>query len=170
MDLQTFKQKVLPVKDKLFRLAKTMLRHHEEAEDALQEVFLKLWTNQHKLEACNSVEAFAMTVTKNLCLDKLKAKTPRHLADVTEMELESGYTTPQQSYELSNSAEVMRQLVDQLPEQQKLILHLRDVEGYSFEEIEQITQLPMNTIRVTLSRARKLVRERFLKIEKYEVG
>ncbi|PSR56380.1 RNA polymerase subunit sigma-24 [Adhaeribacter arboris] len=170
MDLQTFKQKVLPVKDKLFRLAKTMLRHHEEAEDALQEVFLKLWTNQHKLDACNSVEAFAMTVTKNLCLDKLKVKTPKHLADVTAMELESSYTTPQQSYELSNSAEVMRRLVDQLPEQQKLILHLRDVEGYSFEEIEQITQLPLNTIRVTLSRARKLVRERFLKIEKYEMG
>jgi RNA polymerase sigma-70 factor (ECF subfamily) len=170
MDLQMFKQKVLPVKDKLFRLAKTMLRHHEEAEDALQEVFLKLWTNQHKLAACTSVEAFAMTVTKNLCLDKLKAKTPRHLADITEMELDSGDTTPYQSFEFRNSAEIMRRLVDQLPEQQRLILHLRDVEGYSFDEIEQITQLPLNTIRVTLSRARKLVRDRYLKIEKYEVG
>ena len=64
----------------------------------------------------------------------------------------------------------MRRLVDQLPDQQKLILHLRDVEGYSFEEIEQITQLPINTIRVTLSRARKIVRDRYLKIENYEVG
>jgi RNA polymerase sigma factor (sigma-70 family) len=170
MDLLTFKQKVLPVKDKLLRLAKAMLRHHEDAEDTIQEAFLKLWTNQHKLASCNSVEAFAMTVTKNLCLDKLKAKTPRHLADVTEMELDSGYKTPHQSYELSNSAELMCRLVDQLPEQQRLILHLRDVEGYPFEEIEQITKLPLNTIRVTLSRARKQVRERYLKIEKYEVG
>ncbi|QNF33882.1 sigma-70 family RNA polymerase sigma factor [Adhaeribacter swui] len=170
MDLQTFKQKVLPTRDKLFRLAKTMLRHHEEAEDALQEVFLKLWSNQQKLEACQSVEAFAMTVTKNLCLDKLKVKAPKHLADVAELEIDSGAQSPHVSYELSNSAEVMRQLVDQLPEQQKLILHLRDVEGYSFEEIEQITQLPINTIRVNLSRARKWVRERYLKIEKYEVG
>jgi RNA polymerase sigma factor (sigma-70 family) len=170
MDLQTFKQKVLPTRDKLFRLAKTMLRHHEEAEDVLQEVFLKLWSNQQKLEACQSVEAFAMTVTKNLCLDKLKVKAPKHLADVTELEIGSGAKSPHVSYELSNSAELMRQLVDQLPEQQKLILHLRDVEGYSFAEIEQITQLPINTIRVTLSRARKLVRERYLKIEKYEVG
>lgn len=170
MDLQTFKQKVLPTKDKLFRLAKSMLRHHEEAEDALQEVFLKLWSNQHKLEACKSIEAFAMTVTKNLCLDKLKVKAPKHLADVTEMEIDSGTNSPHLSYELHNSADVMRRLVDQLPEQQRLILHLRDVEGYSFEEIEQITQLPLNTIRVNLSRARKLVRDRFLKIENYEVG
>ena len=170
MDLQTFKQKVLPVKDKLFRLAKTMLRHHEEAEDALQDVFLKLWVNQHKVEACTSIEAFAMTVTKNLCLDRLKLKKPRHLADVTEMEIDSGHTTPYQRSEFKDSAQVMQQLVDQLPEQQKLILHLRDVEGYTFEEIEQITQLPLNTIRVNLSRARKQVREQYLKIEKYEVG
>ena len=170
MDLQTFKQKVLPVKDKLFRLAKAMLRHHEEAEDTLQEVMLKLWTNQHQLAACNSAEAFAMTVTKNLCLDKLKVKTPQHLADVTALEIDSGATSPYQRYEWSNSAAIMRQLVAQLPEPQRLILHLRDVEGYSFEEIVQITRLPLNTVRVTLSRARKRVRDRYLKIQNYEMG
>ncbi|WP_162053555.1 RNA polymerase sigma factor [Pontibacter pamirensis] len=170
MDLQEFKSKVLPAKQKLYRLAVFMLRDKEEAEDILQDVFLKLWTNKHKLHAYTSIEAFAMTVTKNLCLDKIKTSKRKRTVDVTGLEVGSGEATPYQRTEQADSVSKVQGLLAGLPEQQKLILHLRDVEGLSFEEMEQITNLTVNNIRVILSRARKSVRDGFLKLENYEVG
>ncbi|MEJ8804423.1 RNA polymerase sigma factor [Pontibacter sp. H249] len=168
MDLLEFKQKVLPAKHKLYRLASFLLQNREEAEDVLQDVFLKLWTNKEKLNACNSIEAFAMRVTKNLCLDRLKAKKSKLMVDVADVELSSGAETPYQHYELTDSVSKVQDLLALLPEQQRLILHLRDVEGYTFEEMEQITNLTVNNMRVILSRARKSVRDGYLKLENYE--
>jgi RNA polymerase sigma factor (sigma-70 family) len=170
MDLQEFKIKVLPAKQKLYRLALFLLHDKEEAEDILQDVFLKLWTLKDKLHAYNSIEAFAMSITKNLCLDKLKSHKRKQMVDVTGIELSSGDATPYQHSELTDSMHNVQMLLAGLPEQQKLVLHLRDVEGYSFEEIEQITSLTVNNLRVILSRARKSVRDGFLKLENYEVG
>jgi len=170
MDLQEFKSRVLPVRQKLYRLAVFMLRDKEEAEDILQDVFLKLWSNKHKLETYTSIEAFAMTITKNICLDKMKAGKRRQQVDISGMELDSLEASPYQHSENADSMRKVQGLMESLPEQQKLILHLREVEGCSFEEIEQITSLTINNIRVLLSRARKSVRDGFLKLENYELG
>lgn len=170
MDLQEFKSQVLPAKQKLYRLAVFMLHDKEEAEDILQDVFLKLWTNRQKLHAYTSIEAFAMTVTRNLCLDKLKAGKVRKQVDIAGMEMGSNEASPYQQSEVSDNLSKVHGLVAMLPAQQKLILHLREVEGCSFEEIEQVTNLTINNIRVLLSRARKSVRDGFLKLENYEVG
>ncbi|MGV3540841.1 MAG: RNA polymerase sigma factor [Rufibacter sp.] len=167
MDLQEFKSKVLPSKQKLYRLALFMLQNKEEAEDTLQDVFLKLWMNKHKLHAYASIEAFAMSITKNLCLDKLKSRKNKQMVDVTDMELNSQEQTPYQRYELADQVSKVQELVKELPEQQRVILHLRDVEGYSYEEVEQVTGLNVNAIRVALSRARKSVRDGLLKMENY---
>jgi RNA polymerase sigma-70 factor (ECF subfamily) len=170
MDLQEFKIKVLPAKQKLYRLAVLLLHDKEEAEDVLQDVFLKLWTQKDKLHAYNSIEAFAMSMAKNLCLDKLKSRKRKQMVDVAGMDLSSGDATPYQYSEQTDSMSNVQRLVETLPEQQKLVLHLRDVEGYTFEEIEQITSLTVNNLRVILSRARKSVRDGFLKLENYELG
>ena len=170
MDIQEFKDKVLPAKHKLYRLANFMLQNKEEAEDILQDVFLKLWTNKHKLHAYNSIEAFAMSITKNLCLDKMKANKRKQQVDVLDMEIDSNEANPYQRFELADSISKVQNLLTALPDQQKLILHLRDVEGCSFEEIEQVTKLSINNIRVILSRARKNVRDGYLKMENYELG
>ncbi|MBA9076155.1 MULTISPECIES: RNA polymerase sigma factor [Rufibacter] len=167
MDLQEFKSKVLPSKQKLYRLALFMLQNKEEAEDILQDVFLKLWTNKHKLHAYASIEAFAMSITKNLCLDKLKSRKNKQMVDVSDMDLNSGEQTPYQRYELADQVHKVQELVKELPEQQRVILHLRDVEGYSYEEVEQVTGMNVNAIRVALSRARKSVRDGLLKLENY---
>ena len=161
---------MLPAKQKLYRLAVFMLRDKEEAEDILQDVFLKLWSNKHKLHAYTSLEAFAMTVTKNLCLDRVKTSKRKRMVDVTGLELSSGEATPYQHAEQADSVRNVQGLVAGLPEQQRLVLHLREVEGCSFEEIAQITNLTVNNTRVLLSRARKSVRDGFLKLENYEVG
>lgn len=169
MELQEFKTKVLPVKDRLYRIALNMLRSVHEAEDTLQDVMVKLWDKRQQLDAYRSVEALAVTITKNHCLDKLKSKKHKNQLDVQEMELDSGFTTPYRKVELSDSMRVMERAFQSLPDQQRLLISLRDVEGYSYEEIAEQTGLEVNNIRVGLSRARKKARELYLKIENYEV-
>jgi RNA polymerase sigma factor (sigma-70 family) len=167
MDLQAFKQHILPVRDKLFRLAKNFLRNREEAEDLLQDVLLKLWTNKQDLNSYKSVEALAMTTTRNLCLDRLKARKHRRTADINGQEIDSGYAAPDQLTEAADSESLLQRLLDALPEQQRYVLHLREVEGYSYEEMEALTGLSVNNLRVILSRARKSMRDGYLKVEAY---
>lgn len=169
MELQEFKIKVLPVKDRLYRIALNMLRSVHEAEDTLQDVMVKLWDKRQQLDAYRSVEALAVTITKNHCLDKLKSKKHKNQLDVQEMELDSGFATPYKEVELRDSMKVMQRAFQSLPDQQRLLISLRDVEGYSYEEIAVQTGLEVNNIRVGLSRARKKAREFYLKVENYEV-
>lgn len=170
MTKEQFKYQVVPVKDKLFRLALMMLKDRQDAEDILQEVFLKLWSIRQKLTGYKSIEALAMTITKNLCLDKLKSYAHRNRVskDVHSMELDARTLTPEKEAELSDSMSQLKKIINALPEQQKLVLHLRDVEQYSTEEISGLTGLNDGTIRVTLSRARKVIRKELSRIQDYD--
>lgn len=167
MTLETFKIEVLPLKNKLYRLAKRLLGNMQEAEDVVQEVFLRLWARKDRLEELKSIEAFAMTITKNLSLDKLKSKGYR-LDDLTERNEEIMNITPYKSLELNDSYKKVLKIIDTLPEQQRLIIHMRDIEEYDFDEIADVMKLSVNTIRVNLSRARKKVRETLVKTYDYE--
>ncbi|MEZ0609070.1 RNA polymerase sigma factor [Fibrella sp. WM1] len=171
MDLQAFKQRILPVQNRLFRLATMFLRNREDAEDALQDVLLRLWSNRQQLDTYQSVEALAVQMTKNLCLDRLKAHDRQKGVDNADLgSVATDQLSPHRQTELADSATQLRRLIDQLPDTQKLVLHLRDVEEYSFEEIEQVTGLPINTIRVTLSRARQRLRDGYVKLNDYEAN
>jgi RNA polymerase sigma factor (sigma-70 family) len=79
MKQNDFIDAVLPFKDKLYRLAKRILVSSDEAEDAVQEVYLKLWKGRERIQKYKSPEAFAMTMTKNYCLDRLKSKQASNL-------------------------------------------------------------------------------------------
>ncbi|MBO0947952.1 RNA polymerase sigma factor [Fibrella forsythiae] len=171
MDLHAFKQRILPVQNRLFRLATMFLRNREDAEDALQDVMLRLWSNRQQLDAYQSVEALAVQMTKNLCLDRLKAHARQKPVDNADLSsVASSQLSPYRQTELIDSASQMHRLIDELPDVQKLVLHLRDVEEYSFDEIEQITGLSLNSIRVNLSRARQRLRDGYLKVTNYETG
>ncbi|MCF0048829.1 sigma-70 family RNA polymerase sigma factor [Dyadobacter chenwenxiniae] len=171
MDLQAFNQRILPVQGRLFRLAQMFLRNREEAEDAIQDVLLRLWTNRQQLETYHSIEALAVQMTKNLCLDRLKSHHKQKMqndADVTSVH--AAELSPHRQLENSDSAALIHRLIGELPEQHKLVLHLRDVEECSFEEIEQVTGLSNANIRTILSRARQKLRENYLKANDYESG
>lgn len=153
-------------KDRIFRLAKRLLVSTEEAEDATQEVLVRLWNNRQKLDAYTSVEALAVTITKNYCLDQLKSKR------ATEMRIvHSNYTDGraglQQQAEDRDSLDWVEKIINKLPEQQKLIVQLRDIEEYEFEEIAKIMDMNETAVRVALSRARKTIREELLKKHSY---
>lgn len=171
MDLQAFNQRILPVQGRLFRLAQMFLRNREEAEDAIQDVFLRLWTNRQQLESYQSVEALAVQMTKNLCLDRLKSHHKQKTSNETDMAaMQAADVSPYRQVENSDSAGLMHRLIGELPEQQKLVLHLRDVEEYTLEEIEEVTGLSNANIRTILSRARQKLRENYLKAENYGTG
>ncbi|MDG1573494.1 RNA polymerase sigma factor [Robiginitalea sp. M366] len=160
---------VMPFKDKLYRLAKRLLISAEEAEDATQEVLLKLWAGKKQMHRYNNVEAFAMTMTKNFCLDRLKSKQSANLKLVHSNYAETGASL-QQQVERRNSLEWVERIMEELPEQQRMILQLRDVEAYEYEEIEKLLDMKPTAVRVALSRARKAVREKLLEKHRYGIG
>jgi RNA polymerase sigma factor (sigma-70 family) len=167
MTVETFKIEVLPLKHKLFRLSKRLLNNIPEAEDAVQETFLRLWTKKDVLKNYRSIEAFAMTIIKNLCLDRMKSKG-YNSDQLTENFEKMGDSNPHAKLELADSVEKIQRIIQSLPEQQRLIIHLRDIEEYELDEISEIMEINMNTVRVNLSRARKKVREMLTKTYNYE--
>jgi RNA polymerase sigma-70 factor (ECF subfamily) len=173
MTKEEFKTRVLPFKGKLFRLAVTMLNNRQEAEDIIQDVYLKLWNMREELSRYDSIEALAVTMTKNLCLDKLRSYRNRKQNDsgLEHMKLSTtGRPDPAETVELNQSMQYVHEIIRELPDQQRMIIHLRDIEQHTYEEIAEVTGLKINNIRVALSRARKSVRKEYLKKENYEHG
>jgi len=169
MNQSEFLHQVMPFKDKVFRLAKRLLVSTEEAEDATQELFFKLWKNKGKLTKYKSVEAFAMTMTKNYCFDRLKSKQASNLTLIHSNYKENG-TSLQKKIELKDSVSLVHRLIDELPEQQKLIIQLRDVEEYEFDEIAKMLTMKPTAVRVSLSRARKTIKEQLIKQHNYGIS
>lgn len=159
---------VMPFKDKVFRLARRLLVSNEEAEDATQEILLRLWNNQSKISSYNNVEAFAMTMTKNFCLDRLKSKQAQNLK-IVHSNYQDNNVSLQKQVELSDSLSWIGKMLEHLPEQQRMILQLRDIEAYEFDEIAEIMDMNPTAIRVALSRARKTIREQLTKTHNYGV-
>jgi RNA polymerase sigma factor (sigma-70 family) len=166
MNQSAFVTLVLPFKDKVFRLAKRLLVSTEEAQDATQEVMVKLWAKNEVLEQYNSVEALAMTMTKNYCLDQLKSKRAGNLK-IVHTNFTDRTPSLQQQLEDTDSLSWVEKIINQLPEQQKLIVQMRDVEQYEFEEIAKILGMNETAIRVALSRARKTIRDFMTKTHQY---
>ena len=160
---------VLPFKDKLFRLSKRLLVSTEEAEDATQEVLLKLWSKNSKMKEYKNVEAFAMTMTKNFCLDRLKSKQASNLK-LVHNNYGDDNNSLQKNIEAKDSVNWVAKIMDELPEQQKMVLQLRDIEQYTFEEIEELLDMKPTAIRVALSRARKTVREKLTQKHNYGIA
>jgi RNA polymerase sigma-70 factor (ECF subfamily) len=166
MNESDFLKVVLPFKDKVFRLAKRLLVSIDEAEDATQELLLKLWKNKDKLASYRNTEAYAMTMTKNYCFDRLKSKQASNLT-LIHNNYKENETSLEKKIEYVDSVRRVHKLIENLPSQQRLIIQLRDIEQYDFEEICNITEMNPTAVRVSLSRARKTIREQLKKQHNY---
>ena len=151
----------------MFRFAYSLLSNRQEAEDAVQEVYLKMWDMRTELAKYKSTEALMMTITKNLCLDKIKTKKNKAISLNVSINPHSS-NDPQDITERLDLVNRVKQVIQKLPEQQKVIVHLRDVEGCDFEEIMKITGQELNYVRVNLSRGRKKIRETIQNLQSYE--
>ena len=170
MNQKEFLETVLPFKDKVFRLAKRLLVSSDEAEDATQELYFKLWKNKSKIEGYENVEAYAMMMTKNYCLDQLKSKRASNMTLVHSNYKDESSSTLETNVEFKDSASIIKRMMNDLPEKQRTIIQLRDVEDYEYHEIGKIMDMEPTAIRVALSRARKTLRENFIKKQNYGIG
>jgi RNA polymerase sigma factor (sigma-70 family) len=168
MDSAEFKSRILPLGKKLFNFARLILNDKDEARDAVQEVFIKLWNYRNKMDSVKNTEAFAMKIIKNWCYDRLKAKKPLLIEDYGKgFDYQQESNNPHSLLESSDRMNRYNNILLDLPEQQRMITQLRDVEGYEFEEIADILNISVNTIRVNLSRARKKIKESIINIENH---
>jgi len=168
MDAAEFKKRVLPLGRKLLHYAFQLLHDMHEAEDAVQEVVLRLWKNRDSIDGYNSLEAFSLKMTRNWCLDRLKAKKPLYIDGYQSgFDKPSDEPNPYRKLEQNDRLSLLRSLLNRLPEQQRQIIELRDLEGLEFEQIVLITGMNLNALRVNLSRARTRLRDEMKKIEGY---
>ena len=161
---------VLPFNEKLYFVAYRYLKNPADAEDAVQDVFVKLWNIRDKLSSYRSIEAFAYTVMKNHCLDKLKAKRTYSIEDTMYVEPHQKSSTPENVTLSKEKFAMVEAIIEQLPPLQKAVIKLRDMEELDFDEIAEKLDMEVNAIRVNLSRARKKVRDEIEKMYEYDTN
>ncbi len=168
MNLESFQNRVLPAKSKLFRFALRFLGNEEEAKDVVQEVFIRVWNGREQMEEVQNWEAWCMRITKNLSLDRIRTITRKQTQPIEDgYDIRQEALTPHESTEIHESMTKINQFIAALPEKQRQIIHLRDIEGYTYNEISEILELDMNQVKVNLFRARNSVREKLMKINAY---
>lgn len=162
MNTELFKKTFIPYHQKLYRIAFRILKDEGNAEDIVQETYIKLWERRYEMEEIENKEAYAVIILRNNCLDFLRKKKT-YLSDF-EIEVKDTSSSLSKELELKDDVMHVQKLVELLPHQQRLVMQLKHWDEYSDEEIEEITGMSQVNIRVTLSRARKTIREQFLKL------
>ena len=151
------------LQDKVFRFAWRLLESKEDAKDVVQDVFEKLWTKKDELKTHLNIDALIIKITRDICLDRLKHQQMKR----QKLKLLAHEKDPDQktNYDVYELAEITKKLISNLPEKQKMAIHLRDVEQYEYNEISEILEMDIATIRMNLSRARRTIREQLQNIE-----
>lgn len=164
MEQKQFTQEVVPLRKQLLFYAQRLLKNPDDAEDIVQEVLLKLWYMREKLAGYESIPALAVEITKNLCLNWLKAHS-HTWEDLDSVTVESELPSPYTELEQKDSVAHVMKIIDRLPDLQQTVLRMKHVDGYEIEQIAEITGSRPEAVRMNLSRARKKVKELFLKIQ-----
>ena len=167
MSLIEFKNRILPNKDKLYRFAFRIVGDGAEAEDVVQEVFIKLWNKRQDWHIYNNIEALCMRMTKNLAIDKLRSKHRRVQALDSTLEITETSATPHQIAESQDTIAYIQRMMAELPEKQRLVMQLRDIEGMTYKEVADALDIPMAQVKVYLFRARKQIRQQLTNSESY---
>ncbi|MCB0706378.1 MAG: RNA polymerase sigma factor [Saprospiraceae bacterium] len=158
MQIKEFQLQILPYKNRLFRTANQVLRNTPEAEDVVQEVFIKLWNKRADLVGIENLEAWSVRVTKNLAIDKLRSRPVPSSPIEESWSVESENADPYEQIESNDTMGHIQKLMSRLPEKQRLVMHLRDIEEYSYQEISEVLEIPMAQVKVYLFRARQSMR------------
>ena len=163
-----FRERFLGFHPKLYRIAFALLGNAEEAEDKLQDLYLKLWTKRNELSSIQQPEAYCVTLLKNSCMDHLRSPKAQHKDEVSEALFLQSTDQPEKRIEANDELNFVRQLINRLPVNQQQVLRLRSIDDCSMEEIEALTGLTYSNIRTLLSRARKTIKEQFNKLYTYD--
>ncbi len=167
MSTKDFEDKVLPLSDRVYGLVARMLGTPESAEDAVQEIMIKLWDHRKKLGDHPNIPGFVFLTARNYCLDLLKKRNPN--VDSTDfLSKMTSEKTGHNPVEWEELITIIENLMKELPAQQCEVLQMRDLDGLEFIEIAAATKLNVEHVRVLLSRARKKVSLKLKNIYSYE--
>lgn len=160
MQSKEFYQQIAPYKDKLFRYALKILGNTYDAEDILQETLIKIWKKKEQFKDIDNKEAWCMTVIRNMCFDKIRSAKRKQTTDIEEQfGVKDNIDSAQVSLEKKEIVERILKEINKLPEKQREVMYLRDVEGYSYQEISEMTPYSLDQIKVNIFRARQYVRK-----------
>ena len=156
-----FRYDLLPLKNRLFRLALRITLDHAEAEDIVEDTLLRVWSKRDEMEEVENLEAYCLTICRNLALDRSAKKEAQNVSlDAQPYDTVDLSPDPQAQMEQAERLEIVRRFFATLPERQRTILQLRDIEGKSVRETADIMQMSEANVKVMLHRARQLLRQR----------
>jgi RNA polymerase sigma-70 factor (ECF subfamily) len=168
MASELYTRQVLPLQDRIFRFSRRLLASEAAAQDATQDVLLKLWRLRKQLSTVKNVEAYVMTTTKNLCYDVLKNKHSKTL-ELVHSNFSGESSSLSAQIEARDEVSLVSKFINDLPEQQRAVIQLRDVEQFTNQEIEEIMDMNSTSVRVALSRARKKIISELKKTADYGI-
>lgn len=163
MKIVSFRNDVLPLKNVLYRLALRITMNREEAEDVVQDTLMKVWDRRDSWQEIESIEAFSLTICRNIALDKVKRSSwSNESLDKAGVEPQaSASATPYKRAEQRDMLDMVRRIVNSLPEKQKTCMQLRDFEGKSYKDIAQVMGISEEQVKVSIYRARQAVKQKF---------
>lgn len=164
----SFQTDILPLKNELFRLALRITQNRFEAEDVVQETMLKVWKGRSDWDKIDNIEAYCLTVCRNLSLDKMR-HMDNQVQNIEQEPADRSYSAnPEEQAVQHDRLQLVRQLISQLPEKQRTCMQLRDIEGKSYRDIATIIGISEEQVKVNIFRARQTIRERFQQAENFK--
>jgi RNA polymerase sigma-70 factor (ECF subfamily) len=162
----SFQNDILPLKNELFRLALRITQNRAEAEDIVQDTMLKIWNKRDDWSQIDNIEAFCLTICRNLALDRQK-RMDNQTDDIGEQPetVDNSYVSnPEEQAVQRDRVQLVRRLIDLLPEKQRSCIQLRDIEGKSYRDIAEIMNITEQQVKVNIFRARQTVKDKFFRI------
>ena len=163
----------MPATDKMYRYALSILRNPDIAHDVVQDCLVKIWQKRQKLPEIKSIDSWVMRITRNQCYDWVKIN---RFSLQSDREIERDDLVVRETVEADQNILVndqmnwLKKVIESLPQKQKEIYHLREVEEMTYQEIAEILSLSLGEVKITLHRSRAKIRETIKKIQDYGVA
>lgn len=167
MSTEEFQEIFHQMKDKVFRLSLRMVQDRPTAEDVVQEIMIKVWKNKEKIGQIQNPEGWIMVMTRNLSIDKIRSKHNQTGSIDHAYGIKTNDAQPDRQAETSDMMNRLNAAVQTLPEKQKIIFHLRDIEGLTYKEISATMEISLDEVKVNLHRARQKLRKQLKQVESY---
>ena len=163
-----FQRDLLPHSDRLFRLALRITLDRAEAEDIAEETLLRVWQKRETQEEIKNLEVYLLTICRRLALDRAARKEAQNLSlDTQEADATDTAASPHESLAARDRLEWAQRIFDTLPEKQRTIVQLRDIEERSVSETAEILGITPEDVKTTHHRARRAIKAKLEQIESY---
>lgn len=158
----------MPVSQKMYRYALSILKNNDTAHDVVQECLLKIWDKREMLSGIRSPESWAMRITRNQCYDWVK--TNRYTIEAETVPLISESDETDHDSIMNDSMIWLDKILASLPQKSREIFHLREVEEFTYQEIAEVMSLSLSDVKVSIHRSRQKIKSSFQKIEGYGIA